>query len=104
MLRAFAVTAVFVSLGTAHAYEFKTSGDGEPLRWGEGTLKIHVATEGGPLPAADVVEALQRACEPWETVMPAEVEVSVNEVAGAPPVQRHDRANLVRWVTEGWDE
>lgn len=95
------------SPGRAAAYQLKSSARGVPLRWAEGDVDVDIAIAGTP-PGVDprvAARAVEQAYETWQAVIPTDVRFSYHVVDGAAPApDRHDRRNLVRWITEGWDD
>ncbi|MBI4508595.1 MAG: matrixin family metalloprotease [Deltaproteobacteria bacterium] len=128
------VLFVFFVATQAHGYKIKEASSGEPLRWGDATVKVTVATDGdrpkeiGRSAAREAVHAAFRA---WESRLPSSMRLVVEDFpssgsdgddgddaegdeddgsdggdqkADTPKPSTRDRKNIVRWVRGDWDD
>jgi matrixin len=101
---------VILAAAPAWAFEVKKTSNGEPIRWGAGSVDVELALDETPVgvdPAA-AAQAARAAFATYEQVladMAPGVQVEIDALAGAAPEpSATDGKNLVRWVSVGWDE
>jgi hypothetical protein len=101
------VIASFAVGGQGAAFQVKKASGGVPLRWADGEIDVDIALDDVP-PGVDArlaVQAAQRAYETWRASIPAAISFHYHIIHGAAPrPDKHDRRNLVRWISKDWDK